>query len=219
MARVSRRQREQEVIHAARRLFDSRGVHDAPIDAVARMAGLNKALIYRHFASKEELYVETTVAYLDELGHRLTAATADTTPAGRLAATAQRFARFCFEYPAFPNLALRLMREPLDELRARVSDAVMLRLGEAMARCLAAVAEPLRELGVEDPERLANVVYARCLGLLHLARVGWGVRVGSQGMPDLFPITEAEIERQCIQDILASAGWQGPIPSPQEEAQ
>jgi AcrR family transcriptional regulator len=201
---------------AARRLFDARGVHDAPIDIVAREAGVNKAVVYRHFASKEELYVETAVAYLGDLANRLRAPAPDSTPAGRLAATASRFARFCLEFPAFPNLALQLMREPVGELRARVSEGVLLRLGEAMARCLAVVAEPLRELGAEDPDRLANAVYARCLGLFHLARLGAGVRTGSQGMPELFPITPEDVERQCVRDILASAGWRGPIPSLEE---
>lgn len=208
MPRVSRRDREHEVVLAARRLFDERGGLDAPIDEVARAAGINKALIYRHFASKEELQVHALAEYLGELADRLEAPVTGTAEA-RLAEVARRFARFGLEYPAFASSAVALMREPVADLRERVSDGVLLRLGEGMARCLAVLAAVLRELEVEDADLLANVLYARSLGLLHLARLGAGVRRGAQGMPDLFPIDAAEVERQCVQDALACAAWRG----------
>jgi AcrR family transcriptional regulator len=211
MPRVSRRTREQDLVRATRRVFDARGVHDAPIEEVAREAGLNKALIYRHFGSKEELYADTLAAYLNDLRERL-AEPGEARPEARLAGLVRRFVGFCREYPAFAVLALQLMREPIAELRPRVSDAVLLRLGEAMAGCLAVVAATLRagaaagRFQVDDADREANLLFARCLGVLQLGRLGAGVRLGAQGVPDLFPITGAEIERQCVEDALAAAG-------------
>ena len=71
-ARASaRREREREIVDATRALFDERGVQDAPIEEIARAVGINKALIYRHFASKEELYVVTVTRYLSELCREL----------------------------------------------------------------------------------------------------------------------------------------------------
>lgn len=204
MPRVSRRSRELDLVRATRRVFDTRGIDDAPIDDVAREAGLNKAVIYRHFGSKEELYADTLATYLNDLRSRLDVGSGP--PSEALADLVRRFTRFCMEYPAFTKLALQMMREPIDKLRPRVSDAVLLRLGEAMAGCLAVVAATLDALGVDDPDRLANFLFARCLGLVQLGRLGAGVRLGAQGVPELFPISAAEVERQCVADALASAG-------------
>ena len=67
----ARREREREIVAATRLLFDERGLQDAPIEDVARAVGINKALIYRHFSSKEELFVLTLTSYLAELAERL----------------------------------------------------------------------------------------------------------------------------------------------------
>src|SRR5437899_1423809 len=58
-----RRDREREIIRATRELFDERGTIDAQIDDIAKRVGINKALIYRHFAGKEELFALTLVDY------------------------------------------------------------------------------------------------------------------------------------------------------------
>ncbi|HEU4927586.1 MAG TPA: helix-turn-helix domain-containing protein, partial [Vicinamibacterales bacterium] len=59
-----RRDRERDIIRATRELFDERGTIDAQIDDIAKRVGINKALIYRHFAGKEELFALTLVDYL-----------------------------------------------------------------------------------------------------------------------------------------------------------
>ena len=69
-----RRDRERDIIAATRRLFDDRGAIGAQIDDIARAVGINKALIYRHFAGKEELFALTLVDYLAELDARMAAA-------------------------------------------------------------------------------------------------------------------------------------------------
>src|SRR4051794_41576172 len=65
--RSSPRARERTVIEVTRRLFDERGLQDAPVEEIARAASINRALIYRSFASKEELFILTVTHYLDEL--------------------------------------------------------------------------------------------------------------------------------------------------------
>src|SRR3712207_8900601 len=65
-----RRVRERELVQATRALFDERGMQDAPIEEIAKAVGIARGLIYRHFSSKEELYVLTVTDYLDELGDR-----------------------------------------------------------------------------------------------------------------------------------------------------
>ena len=73
-ALVRRRAREREILDATRALFDARGVRDAQIEDVARAVGVNRAIIYRHFSGKEELFAETLVGYLQELSDVLGAA-------------------------------------------------------------------------------------------------------------------------------------------------
>ena len=68
---VRRRARETEILAATRTLFDERGVADAQIEDIARAVGINRAIIYRHFTGKEELFALTLVGYLDELAARL----------------------------------------------------------------------------------------------------------------------------------------------------
>jgi AcrR family transcriptional regulator len=170
-----RREREREIVEATRALFDQRGLQDAPIEEIAREVGINKALIYRHFSSKEELYVLTLTSYLAELAERLdevpakpdTPATLDLpaeldTPAGldlptgtgipaspgavaRLEAGWRCYTDFCLQYPAFVDCGLSLMRQPAAVLRESVSDSVWLRLGLGMAACLGRLSQILAQ--------------------------------------------------------------------------
>src|SRR3954449_12132703 len=70
-AAARRRRRETEILEATRALFDERGIRDAQIEDIARAVGINRAIIYRHFSGKEELFALTLVGYLDELAVRL----------------------------------------------------------------------------------------------------------------------------------------------------
>ena len=56
---LSGEQRRHSIIDAATRLFAENGFHATSIRQVASAAGVSEALIYKHFASKEELYEET----------------------------------------------------------------------------------------------------------------------------------------------------------------
>src|SRR5918996_5986930 len=80
-----RRERAAEIIAATRALFDARGIRDGRIEDIARAVGINRAIIYRHFSGKEELFALTLVGYLDELVEELRAADAPATaPTERL---------------------------------------------------------------------------------------------------------------------------------------
>ena len=70
---------KRELVTATRALFDERGAQDAPVEEIARAVGIQRGLIYRHFSSKEELYVLTVTDYLAELDGVLADALADGT--------------------------------------------------------------------------------------------------------------------------------------------
>ena len=91
-----RRERERELVRATRALFDERGVQDAPIEEIARAVGIARGLIYRHFSSKEELFVLTVTEYNEELSALLgTAVDSAEDPADRLERCTEAFAGRC----------------------------------------------------------------------------------------------------------------------------
>ena len=65
--RQRRQARERAIVAGARGLFDGRARRDASVDEIARAAGINKALVYRAFDCKEEIFVLTLTDYLAEL--------------------------------------------------------------------------------------------------------------------------------------------------------
>jgi len=206
-----RREREREIIAATRLLFDERGLQDAPIESIAREVGINKALIYRHFSSKEELYVLTLSSYLGDLAALLEQVPGELEPVARLREGLERYTEFCLEHPAFLDCGLSLMRRSAEELREAISDAIWIRLGQSMAACLGKLSAILAEgaaggvFSVEDPDFTANQLYAQTLGTMHLARIGLGVRV-SGGMPEPFAIDPARVKRACVEAVLAAVG-------------
>jgi AcrR family transcriptional regulator len=211
VTRVRRRQdREDRILAATRELFDLHGVQDAPIDKIARAVGINKALIYRHFASKEELFVLTVTQYLDELAPVLEEAGATGTPTERLRACTLVFADYCMEHPAFIDCALSLLRRPAPALRERVSESVWLRLGRSMASCLRTSARILAggmeagEFAISDPDFEANRLYTQTLGTMHLARIGVGVREDASGLPGVFGVDAARVRDAAVTAAVTS---------------
>lgn len=203
------RQRERDIVDATRALFDQRGMQDAPIDEIARAVGMSRALIYRHFSSKEELFIHTVTRYLDDLAERVrTAAAQGGGPEDQLRRVTEVYADFCLEFPAFLECATSLMRRPAAELRERVSDATWIRVGQAMAGSLSVLARVLtdgRDAGVfavEDPDLTANHLYTSALGAMHLARLGIGVREAAPGVPDAFAIDPARVREEVVRAAL-----------------
>jgi AcrR family transcriptional regulator len=206
---TARRAREQEIVEATRALFDERGVQDAPIEEIAQAVGINKALIYRHFGSQEELFILTVTSYLAELEKSFAEVDETLDPATQLREVSERYGAFCRDYPAFLDCALSLMRRPFPELAERVSPGVLFRLGQAMSGCLSRLSQVLAEgaeqgvFRVNDPDYLANYLYAQGLGAMHLARVGAGVRMLAPGVPQMFPIDPGEVVRTAVEGTFA----------------
>ncbi len=192
---VVRRDRERQLVQVTRELFDERGAQDAGVDAIARAAGINRALIYRSFASKEELFVATVIDYLDELIERAR-------DARDLRGLLDAYTRFCLDHPAFLDCALSLMRRPASELEAAVSDAVWIRLAQRMAACLTPLRDAIAEAGAEEPDFLANRIYTLVLGTMHLARLRVGVRESAPGVPAPFALDPERVREACVEDAL-----------------
>jgi len=200
-------------VAATRSLFDARGGLDVPIEEIAQAVGIARGLIYRQFSSKEELYFLTVTDYLDELAGELREAAGDSAdPAENLARGVEAYARYCQRYPAFLDSALSLMKRPTRELQDIVSEAVWLRLGQAIVRCVERLAEVLREgaedgtFDVADPDYTANIVWTQVLGTMHLARMRVGIRQAAPGIPALFEVEPERVVETCVATALATAG-------------
>jgi AcrR family transcriptional regulator len=208
-----RHDREQEIVGATRALFDERGMQDAPIEEIARAVGINRALIYRHFSSKEELFVLTVTRYLREVHELLVDIDPEPDPVAALREASERFTSYCLRYPAFLDCALSLMRRPARDLRHSVSGAVWFALSQDMGACLGAMSAILEHgmrsgafPGVEDPDFTANQLYTQALGVMHLARVGVGVRLAAPGVPVGFEISPERVRQACVEDAMALVG-------------
>jgi AcrR family transcriptional regulator len=70
--RADARRNHERLLAAARQVFDEQGI-DAPIDAVARRAGVGNATVYRHFADRRELALAVYADEVDALCARGTA--------------------------------------------------------------------------------------------------------------------------------------------------
>ena len=69
--RLTGEERRTGILDAALAVFSQSGYHSASIDDIAREAGVSKALIYEHFASKQELYADLIARNVRELTQRI----------------------------------------------------------------------------------------------------------------------------------------------------
>jgi AcrR family transcriptional regulator len=211
-AAARRRARERELIAATRALFDERGVRDAQIEDIAKAVGINRAIVYRHFTGKEELFALTLVGYLDELRVALAEASESSDdPRERLAALVGAFVDYGVAHPAFLDCAQTLMRRTGPDLLDEMSESALFRLGRGISSCLALLSQVLEDgvasgdFTVEDPVLLANTLYASGLGALQLARVGILVKEAAPGIPTVGQISADQVRDYLVASALALA--------------
>lgn len=97
--RLPAAERRELILDAAIDAFADSGYHQTSLEEVARRAGVSKALIYDHFASKQELYRELLETYVHELLERVGSAAMSIPEGGeiRLIAGLEGFLEFVDE--------------------------------------------------------------------------------------------------------------------------
>ncbi|QYJ04855.1 TetR/AcrR family transcriptional regulator [Nocardioides panacisoli] len=210
-AAARRRERKAQIVAATREIFDERGVRDVQIEHIAKAVGINRAIVYRHFSGKEELFAETLVGYLGEL-HDAMQAAADSTDAPReqLAAIVGAFVDYGCAHPAFVDCAQQLMLRPGDELLDEIAEGALYRLGVGITSCLTILSDVLSrgaEAGAfeinDDASVLANMLYASGLGALQLARLGILVTEKAPGVPVVDQVSSAQVRDHLVRSALA----------------
>lgn len=203
-------------------MFDSAGMRDAQLDDIARAVGINRAIIYRHFTGKEELFALTVCSYLDELAAKLATASqaAQGEPRRQLDAMVGAFVDYGVAHPAYVDCALSVMRHTSGELFNEISEGAMFRLGRGIVSCLRPLVEVLRhgmdtgQFRADDPDTLANMLYASGLGALQLARVGLAVREVAPDVPTVERVSAAQVKDHLkyITRALATGSSDGSPP-------
>lgn len=207
-----RARREADIISAARALVDQRGTRDLRIEDIASAAGVNRAILYRHFTGQQEIYALTAVSHMQDLRLDLVEArSAATDPEAAVVGLIEAFVDFGLARPGFVDVASTLVGRTRDELFNDMTSESILRLGAAMSACLMEVAEVFDEgtatgvFTVRESYLLANTLYALCLGALNLARVGVSVQQTSAETVRIGEFTADHVKRTMVTTALALA--------------
>lgn len=123
-------ERRAAILDAALNVFADRGYHASSIDEIAREAGVSKALIYEHFASKQALWASLLDTQAAEIFRRLAAGAATAEPGEvRLRSGVDAFLTFVEERRGAWRMLFREAADPevaafLDRVRSQVAGVV-----------------------------------------------------------------------------------------------
>lgn len=206
-----RHQRSRDIIVATRALFDEHGQREAQIEDIASAVGINRAIIYRHFQTKEELFAVTLVEYLDELEGRLADLSLTDDPIADLEAQIDCFIQYGIEFPAFTDCAQSLLKYRGAKLLEDVSLSRLTELGTSIRECFAHILATLLrgkesgEFDIPDPELLINVFYTQGLGILNLITFQKSIREVNSGLPVMEDLPAEDVLTYAKRAMVAMA--------------
>src|SRR3954453_11461541 len=126
--RLTGEERRVALLESALEVFAERGYHASSIDDIARKGGISKALIYEHFASKQDLYAELLEQHAGELFSALAEAISEAgrSATARLAGGFDAFYGFVEEHRVAWRMLFREATDPeavavLDRITAEVT--------------------------------------------------------------------------------------------------
>jgi TetR/AcrR family transcriptional regulator len=100
------------VFNAGATLFSAKGFDGVSVDDIAALAGVNKAMIYYHFADKIALYRSVVADMLIAVSDKVAAiAESEISPPEKLDRFVENFVRTADERPWFPTLMMREISE------------------------------------------------------------------------------------------------------------
>jgi TetR/AcrR family transcriptional regulator len=188
------------LFNAAADLFSRRGFDAVTVDDIARAAGVNRAMLYYHFADKLALYREIVCVMLDHASARVSAvASQPSSPTDKLTQFIAGFVALADSHPYFPPLMLREIAEG-----ALHFDAEILSRMRTVFLAFARVLAEGQQAGVF---RDVNPVlaYMSVLGpmLLNAARERAAAQPGRQQLPMFVPVPHddltAHMQRAALQ--------------------
>ncbi len=144
--RLPAAERRHQLLDVALGVFAAEGFHRASMNGIAEAAGVTKPVLYQHFRSKRDLYLEL----LDEVGGRLLASIAKATAeAGRPREQVERGMLAYFRFVDLEPAAFTLLFGSGARRDEEFADAVR-RVEATIAEAIA----PLIDADVETEQRL-----------------------------------------------------------------
>ncbi len=178
------------IFAAAAHEFSTRGFDGASVDAIARAAHVNKAMLYYHFGSKVGLYREVVRDMLRAVGAAVTAiAASDDTPPHQIERFIETLAQQKDARPWFPPLMLREMAEGAPHL-----DADTLVLMRAVFVAFAGILEAGAR-GRDFRPVHPVLAYISIMGplMMNAVRERAAARPGRQELPMFAPVDRADL--------------------------
>jgi AcrR family transcriptional regulator len=184
--------RRSQLLDVAMERFAASGYHDTSMEDIAEAAGVTKPVLYQHFESKHELFLEL----LDVVGRQLleevvSRAVAETDPYQRVLAGFRAYFQFVCDQPD----AFRLVFGGGARLTDDFADSVR-RLEEEIAETIGRFIDA----DIDDGHR--DLLGHAIVGLGEVAGRRWLDRHGSAG-----PLDPAEAERMAVR--LSDLVWAG----------
>jgi AcrR family transcriptional regulator len=192
--RLTAEERRTAILDSALAVFSERGYHSASIDDIAGEAGVSKALIYEHFASKQELHGDLIARNARELTQRVAGALSSV----EVESTSERLATGLEAFFAF-------VEERRDAWRMLVRDAADPESSAVLDRMVEQVTAEVTVLISQDPgaRELARMGQERSLRLLAEMLVG-----GAQSMANWWT-EHPEASRAQLVEIAMDFAWLG----------
>jgi len=154
--RLTGEARRAAILDAALAVFGERGYHASSIDDIAREGGVSKALIYEHFASKQDLYAELLEQHAGVLFSALSEAISEAgrSASARLVVGFDAFYGFVEEHRVAWRMLFREATDPeavavLDRITAEVTSFVAGVIAEDPGARRSADDQETREHGVQ----------------------------------------------------------------------
>ena len=192
--RLTAEERRTAILDSALAVFSERGYHSASIDDIAGEAGVSKALIYEHFASKQELHADLIARNARELTQRVAGALSGV----EVESTSERLATGLEAFFAF-------VEERRDAWRMLFRDAADPESSAVLDRMVEQVTAEVTVLISQDPgaRELARMGQERSLRLLAEMLVG-----GAQSMANWWT-EHPDTSRAQLVEIAMDFAWLG----------
>ncbi len=185
--RLPAARRRRQLLDVALEVFAERGFHPTSMNEIAEAAGVTKPVLYRHFGSKRELYIEV----LDDVGGRLRAAiekatSEAATPHQQVVAGFRAYFRFAAsQQPAFRALfggGAGRDEEFADEVR-RVESSIA--------------------------ETIASLIDVEGLDTAHRCLLASGIVGLAEGVSRLWLSEGQPGDPDALSDLVAELAWAG----------
>jgi AcrR family transcriptional regulator len=166
-------ERREALLHAAERVFADRGFDQARLEDIARATGVTKAIVYRHFPSKEELFLAVVQEACGRLEAAIDATLAVPAPAEiLLSRTVRVFFDFVAEHE--PAFALLASRAPGTEAAVSAADVARDRIVRSIARGFA-IEQPQMagDFSPQDWDRIVEGVVRAIVGGCEAMATWW----------------------------------------------